>query len=725
MVGGLIDNVALLLALSVLYDYVSGSRKKPLKNILTGVILGAICIGVMFNTFSFTPGIVYDTRSILLGISGLLFDPVSTAVAAAMAAAYRFSTGGAGVWAGIATVFSTALIGIIWRQKNLQRLDNISVTELYFLGIVLHASMLMCQLLIPWPKAFEVLSNIIIPVMVIYPIGTACLGKLMIERNLKLKTKADLDKSRAMLVEVLDSIPHSVFWKDRNSIYQGCNRQFASDLGLSGPAEISGKTDYDLFASRSDSEAYRSDDREVMDNRTTKRGIIEQLTRADGKRIWLSTTKAPLIDANGDLFGVLGLYEDITDRRAAEVELINAKKSAEEASRAKSMFLANMSHEIRTPMNGIVGFAKLLELSELDDAQKEYVSVINSSSRHLLDIINDILDISRIEAGKTKLEMKEFDVLEIMSRTFDTFKVAIESKGLSYKICMPAEIDYRVYGDSTRISQMLFNLINNSVKFTEKGFIEASVEQLKKDGDTALLRFGVSDTGIGIEKEKLSKIFESFFQIDGSYTKKYQGTGLGLAIVKNLANLMGGEVSVKSAAGSGTRFDIDIPFKISENIMRAAEEKKSGASPDVIVKAAGMKALIVEDDQVSAKLASVILKKNGFEPVTAYNGRQALELIEKNKFAVVLMDIQLPEIDGLTAIKLIKSRGASEEQFRVPVIALTAYALSGDREKFTEAGADDYISKPFIEEDLTNKIFNLIKARNENSGAKTAETVSK
>ncbi|HBC76601.1 MAG: hypothetical protein A2008_10375 [Candidatus Wallbacteria bacterium GWC2_49_35] len=725
MVGGLIDNVVLLLALSVLYDYVSGSRKMPLKNILTGVILGTICIGVMFNSFSFTPGVVYDTRSILLGISGLLFDPVSTAVAATMAAAYRFSTGGVGVWAGIATVFATALTGMIWRQKNLQRLDSISMAELYFFGIIIHVVMLSCQLLIPWPKAFEVLSIVLIPVMVIYPVGTAFLGKLMIERNIKLKTKAELDKSRAMLVEVLDSIPHSVFWKDRNSVYQGCNRQFASDLGLSGPAEISGKTDYDLFASKNDSEAYRSDDREVMKSKSTKRDIIEQLTRADGKRIWLSTIKAPLIDANGDLFGVLGLYEDITDRRAAEAELINAKKSAEEASQAKSMFLANMSHEIRTPMNGIVGFAKLLELSKLDDSQKEYVSVINSSSRHLLDIINDILDISRIEAGKTKLEMKELDVMEILSRTFDTFKVAIESKGLSYKISMPAEIDYRVYGDSTRISQMLFNLINNSVKFTEKGYIEAGVEQLEKDGDTALLRFSVSDTGIGIEKEKLSKIFESFFQIDDSYTKKYQGTGLGLAIVKNLANLMGGEVSVKSAAGRGTRFDIDIPFKISERYIYSPDEKISGAGDELKMSAAGMKALIVEDDQISAKLASVILKKNGFEPVTAYNGRQALDLIEKNKFAVVLMDIQLPEIDGLTAIKLIKSRGASEEQFRVPVIALTAYALSGDREKFTEAGADDYISKPFVEEDLTKKIFNLIKKRNENSGEKRAENASK
>lgn len=710
MVGGLIDNVALLIALSVLYDYMSVSRRRPVQKFITGLILGTICIGVMYNSFSFTPGVVYDTRSILLSVSGLLFDPCSTALAAAMAAAYRFSMGGAGVWAGIGTIFSTALIGMLWRHRNIDRLDGITPFELYLFGVIVHATMLMCQLMIPWPKAFEVISNIIIPVMVIYPVGTALLGKLMIDRNIKIKTRTELDKNRAMLVEVLDSIPHSLFWKDRDSVYQGCNRQFASDVGLAAPADIIGKTDYDLFASKSDADAYRADDAEVMRSRSTKRGIIEQLTRADGKRIWLSTNKAPLIDANGEVFGVLGLYEDISDRRAAEVELLNAKKSAEEANAAKSMFLANMSHEIRTPMNGIVGFAKLLELSPLNDTQKEYVSVINASSRHLLDIINDILDISRIEAGKTKLEMKEIDLREIIGQTFDTFKTAAESKGLIYRISISASINYRVLGDSTRISQMLFNLINNAIKFTEKGFVEAGLEQLKISRDTALVRFSVSDSGIGIEKEKLSKIFESFFQIDGSYTKKYQGTGLGLAIVKNLAGLMGGEVSVKSAPGSGTRFDIDIPFKIVESFKpsdNGAADRSAAESLSEAIKG-GTKALIVEDDRISARLASVIMKKHGFEPVVVSSGGAAVEAIARGGFAVVLMDIQLPEMDGLTAIKLIRSRGAEDNNFRVPIIALTAYALTGDREKFLEAGADDYLSKPFAENELVEKILKLV-----------------
>ncbi len=714
LISDLIKNAALLLALSILYDFISTNRKAPLRDVFTGFILGAICLGVMLNTFNLTPGVVYDTRSILLGISGLFFDPISTAIAALMASIYRFYLGGMGAIAGVATIFATALIGVIWRRKNINRLDYISTGELYIFGIVVHFGMLSCQLLIPWPKSIESLKNVFIPVMLIYPVGTMLLGKLMIDRNLKIKTKAELAKNRAMLEEILNSIPFSVFWKDRDSVYQGCNMQFAKDIGISSPGEIAGKTDYDMPWPKSDADGYIHDDKEVLNSKLPKRNIVEQLTKHDGKRIWLSTTKVPLIDSGNEVFGVLGLYEDITERRLAEMELMKAKHAAEEASHAKSMFLANMSHEIRTPMNGIVGFAKLLEMSDLDDTQKDYVSVINSSSRHLLDIINDILDISRIEAGKVKLESRPFDLFSVLSQTMETFKPAIENKGLKYKIEISPEIDYLVYGDSTRISQLLFNLINNSVKFTERGCIEASITQLGRDSSSATLRFSIADTGIGIEKEKLTKIFDSFFQIDGSYTKKYQGTGLGLAIVKNLTNLMGGDVSVQSSAGKGTRFDIDIAFKIEAKTYKAAEKSSEGVLPPSMA-GAGMSALIVEDDQISAKLAMLMAQKQGFKTSHASNGVKAIEMIEREKFDLVLMDIQLPEMDGMTAIKLIKRRCSEGiENYCVMIIALTAYALSGDREKFMEAGADEYIAKPFNEIDFAEKICSVLKKRSDN-----------
>ena len=708
IINGLINNAALLLILSILYDSISDAknRKTLTQNILTGIMLGTICLGVMLSPFNFTPGVVYDTRSILLSISGLFFDPASAAIAAIMAAVYRFYTAGAGVWAGIATILTTTLVGILWRKKSYQRLDKISTGELYFFGIVVHAAMLMSQLLIPWPKAFEVLENIILPVLLVYPAGTALLGKLMVERNQKLKTRYELAKSQAMLLEVLNSIPHSVFWKDCNSVYQGCNKQFALDAGLNDPKEVKNKTDYDLPWTEKDAEAFINDDREVINSKKPKRSIIEQITKADGKRIWILTVKVPLFDQNGDSLGVLGLYEDITERRAAESELLKAKEAAEEANRTKSLFLANMSHEIRTPMNGIIGFAKLLELSELKDSQQEFVSVINSSSKHLLDIINDILDISRIEAGKIKLDNSFLEPGDLINQVIETFKPAIENRGLTYKVNISPEINYKIYGDQTRLSQLLFNLINNSIKFTEKGSIEIGVEQIHKIDGNALLRFSVTDTGIGIEKEKLSKIFDIFFQIDDSYTKKYQGTGLGLAIVKNLVNLMGGVINVQSAVELGTRFDIDISFKYEQNIENDANKKTSGN----IIKqkfGEGLKALIVEDDNISARLADLIVKKYGFATCLVTSGLKAIESINKEKFDIVLMDIQLPEMDGLSAINLIKSKKTDDNNFKVPVIALTAYALSGDREKFIEAGADDYLSKPFTEDKLIEKIKDL------------------
>ncbi len=710
MFSELISNAALLLALSVLYDAITAEKYKNSfwLDFLTGIILGTICFGIMLNSFNFTHGVIFDTRSILLGVSGLFFEPVSTLTAAFIAAVYRLYMGGAGVWAGIATIIATSLTGIIYRKKYYNRLDKITISELYIFGIVVHIIMISCQLLIPWPGAFKVISNIALPVMIIYPAATALLGKIIIERNAKINTRHELDKNRAMLVEIFNSIPHSVFWKDCNGVYQGCNKQFALDTGVGNPENITGKTDYDLPFHPEDIKLFRADDREVIKNKLPKRGIIEQLTKTGGKRIWISTTKAPLFDHNGGPLGVIGLYEDITDRRAAEIELIKAKEAAEEANLAKSLFLANMSHEIRTPMNGIVGFARLLELSELSEQQKEFVSIITSSSKHLLGIINDILDISRIEAGKIKLENRFIDLKDIIHQTAETFKPIIAGHNLSYKINISPDINYEIYADSTRISQMLFNLINNSVKFTESGGIEISAVQLKKNNENAVIRFSVIDTGIGIEKDKINKIFDNFYQIDDSYAKKYQGAGLGLAIVKNLVNLMGGKISVQSTSGSGTRFDIDIDFKINHRNKTLKTEPASDSDDDFKA-GQGKTALIVEDDNISAHLAEIILKKNGFFTQIAIDGVQAIEYIKKEKFDIIIMDIQLPEIDGLNVIKMVKRKDAGDINFNTPIIALTAFALSGDCEKFIEAGADGYLSKPFTEKKIMEIIFNLLE----------------
>ncbi len=705
---GLINNAALLLALGVLYDIIEDNRKTAFSVILTGFVLGFMCVCVMLNPWVFMPGLVFDTRSVLLSISGLFFGPVPASIAALMAGAYRLFLGGPGAMAGVATIFSATLIGISWRRLYRDRLDNISMAELYYMGIIVHAVMLLCQLLTPWPKALEAISKIILPVIIIFPIGTALLGKLMAGRNEKIKTKDELAKNRAMLLEVLNSIPQSVFWKDKNSVYQGCNSSFAKDSGIMDPEKVIGKTDHDMPWLKNDAEAYISDDREVISSGLPKRHIIEQLNRADGTRVWIDTSKVPLFEKNGGSFGVLGLYEDITERKNAEAELLSAKEASEKANQAKSMFLANMSHEIRTPMNGIIGFTKILESTKLNDSQKEYVNILKTSSYHLLEIINDILDISKMESGKLKLVYEEIEISVLLDQVVEIFRPSAEKKHLSLNVGISPKINYSVFGDATRLNQMVSNLVGNSVKFTESGLISITADELERNGDLAKLKLSVADTGIGISADKVSKIFDSFFQVDGSYTKKYQGTGLGLAIVKNLVELMGGNISLSSEPGKGSRFDLILPFKINE------EKKTETKAPAVANKETegigktSFKALIVEDEVINGKLALFVMRKNGFDANVADNGKKAIEMIEKQRYDIILMDIQMPEMNGITATKLIRERSAAEDNFKTKIIVLTAYAMEGDREKFIAAGADDYISKPLSEKELLSSISKVL-----------------
>lgn len=679
--------------------------------LFSGFIMGAICIGVMLNPWVFRPGVVFDTRSVLLSVAGLFFDTNSAAVATIMAAAYRLYLGGTGVWAGVATIFVCTIIGVIWRGKVGRRIENLTMLDLYAMGVFSAAGMLICQLLIPWPTSYQVFSNILLPVIIIYPVGTALLGRLIVDRHTMARTRDELAKNRAMLVEVLNSIPQSVFWKDTDGVYRGCNRAFARDTGFDDPDDIIGKTDRDLPWPESDREGYRADDREVIEKRLPKRHIVEPLVKSDGRRLWIDTTKVPLLNPEGEVIGVLGLYDDITERRRAEAELLKAKETAEEASRAKSMFLANMSHEIRTPMNGIIGFAGLLSRSNLDAGQKEYLEVIRSSSRHLLEIINDILDISRIEAGKFKLEMTSFRLADLVKNTVEIFRPAAVKRNLTLSTVIAPEVDREVISDSMRIKQMLANLVNNAVKFTEKGVVEVSVSQAGEEGGKTLVKISVRDTGIGIPPDKLAMIFESFYQVDGSSTKRYQGTGLGLAIVRSLASMLGGKIDVESGIGEGSRFDLILPFEPGKEPPAVAAEKESAPALAHEMPGPGLRVLVVEDDQMNRKLVSLYVSGRGWDVEEACNGRSALEMIEKKKYDVVLMDIQLPEIDGIKAISTIRARAPREANFRTLIVALTAYALEGDRERIMASGANAYLAKPIDDRELYRTIARLFNNR--------------
>jgi signal transduction histidine kinase/ActR/RegA family two-component response regulator len=390
--------------------------------------------------------------------------------------------------------------------------------------------------------------------------------------------------------------------------------------------------------------------------------------------------------------------EDVNDELAAEIEqrkriekeLHSAKELAETASKTKSEFLANMSHEIRTPMNGILGTLQLLQSSELTESQSEYVSIAYNSGEALLTLLNDILDFSKIEAGKLDLEYIPFSLQQIIKE----LNVLLHNKALERKVKLISDIDTNVAhvikGDPVRIRQILINLMTNAIKFTEDGEVKVKISALDEDEKSTRLRLEVIDTGIGIPEEAQRKLFNSFTQADGSTTRKYGGTGLGLAIVRQLVTMMHGRLGVDSEPEKGSCFWVEITFEVLEGMQ--LEEQKASAIAEADLSG---KILLVEDNPVNQIVAKKMLEKIGVTFDVVNNGQEAVDCLEKeHDFDVVLMDCQMPVLDGYAATAEIRNMEQQQKIKRIPIIAMTANAMEGDKEKCIAAGMDDYVAKP-------------------------------
>jgi CheY-like chemotaxis protein len=386
--------------------------------------------------------------------------------------------------------------------------------------------------------------------------------------------------------------------------------------------------------------------------------------------------------------------------------LICALEEAEAASRTKNLFLANISHEIRTPMNGIIGFTNLMGASGLNDEQREYNDIIKTSCAHLLGLIDDILDFSKLESKKLELENRPFDIKETLINSINLISEHAKLKKLEIETRFDEAIYYKVSGDELRVRQILINLLTNAVKFTFKGKVGTGISQVSINDEIATIAIEVYDTGIGFPAEKADEIFEVFHQLDESSTKRHVGAGIGLSIVKRLVEMMGGAINVTSETGKGSRFKVVLPFNVvfcgTEAGEHAAGNKKLPAENGPV------KVLLAEDDSISRALVEAICCKNGWDLSTAGNGSETFEMYKKERFDVVLMDGRMPEMDGFEATSRIREFEKKSGR-RVPIMAITAYALEGDREKFIAAGADDYISKPIESDDIfTGKILGLL-----------------
>ncbi len=513
--------------------------------------------------------------------------------------------------------------------------------------------------------------------------------------------ESSLKFERDLLQAMMDNIPFQIYFKDTKSRFIRINKMQAKVIGVKNPDEAIGKTDFDYFPHAK--QAFE-DEQKIIKTGQPIIDKIERIRTAEGHHRWVSATKIAIRNHHGQINGIVGISKDITESILAQQKLKMAKEKAEESDRLKSAFLANMSHEIRTPMNAIIGFTELLYEPHISlQSRREYLKYISNSGKTLLNLIDDIIDIAKIEAQQLKVKIESFKLHQILKELYAGYTEQLKSSGKDVEMKLVTDDKLKnkpIESDPYRLRQILNNLISNAIKFTSQGYIKFGYQiQEKKE----MLHFFVEDTGIGMPREKLDIIFERFGQIEETYKKNKRGTGLGLAISKNLVNLLGGNMWVESELNKGSAFHFTLPM----NFAKQKQKDKIAQKKQIPMENYNWEdktILVAEDVAINYKLIEVALRKTKAKVLWAKNGIEAVEMVKENpQIDIILMDVQMPMMNGYDATREIKKLNKN-----LPIIAQTAFAMSGERESSLEAGCDSYITKPIKKNALMDTINEFI-----------------
>ena len=528
------------------------------------------------------------------------------------------------------------------------------------------------------------------------------------------EAKKEAEEKHNQLRTIIDTVPDPIFLKDNKHRFILNNRAHLDLIGKSDFSEVAGKTDFDVFPEDVADKAYRDEQEVIKKGKTLFQKDEIVFDKTKNKTVHLITTKVPLIDPRGKVTGLVGIVSDITKLKEASgrlalsnKELAAAKREAERstqkakaANQTKSNFLSSMSHEIRTPMNAILGFSELLKNMIEDPKQKQYLSSILSSGKTLLALINDILDLSKIEAGKIELQYSAVNPKNLFNEMSGIFSAKIKEKGLEFFTEIDEDLPKALQLDEVRTRQVLFNVVGNAVKFTSSGYIKLKVKGIyHKDRSRIDLKFLVKDTGIGISAEDKKIIFGAFQQSRDQSIKKYGGTGLGLSITQRLVGLMGGKISVESTVGKGTTFCIILKDIAVASVEDLAGEKEGRFADNIRFK--GQEVLVVDDIESNRFLIKETLNPYNLKIIMAENGKQAIEAVKTHHPGLILMDLHMPVMDGYEAIKILKKdKGTSP----IPIVALTASAMKEEEEEVKRSKADGYVRKPIKKDKLLKEL---------------------